>query len=95
MNMELTMSIESNLKQTIIKEYQVNNSDTGSSMVQIGLLSERIRSLTDHLKIHKKDFHSRRGLLRLVNKRRKLLMYLKRKNSSVYNSLVKKLKLKG
>lgn len=89
------MALSKNSKQKIIKDYQRGTVDTGSPEVQVALLSERINALTDHLKVHKKDFHSRRGLLQLVNKRRKLLNYLKRKESTKYTSVVKKLKLKG
>lgn len=89
------MALSKNSKQKIIKDYQRGTVDTGSPEVQVALLSERINALTEHLKVHKKDFHSRRGLLQLVNKRRKLLNYLKRKESTKYTSVVKKLKLKG
>ncbi|MDR1467326.1 MAG: 30S ribosomal protein S15 [Oscillospiraceae bacterium] len=81
-------------KTTIIREYARNEADTGSPEVQIALLTERINLLTEHLKIHKKDFHSRYGLLKLVGRRRRLLNYLKRKNLDVYRALILKLKIR-
>jgi small subunit ribosomal protein S15 len=89
------MALNKTTKDKIIKDYQRGVVDTGSPEVQAALLTERINALADHLKIHKKDFHSRRGLLQLVNKRRKLLNYLKRKEPTKYTAVVKKLKLKG
>ncbi|OGC51649.1 30S ribosomal protein S15 [candidate division WWE3 bacterium RIFCSPLOWO2_01_FULL_39_13] len=89
------MSLKLDEKQKIIKKFQRVKDDTGSSEVQIALLSERIVALSGHLKLHKKDFHSRRGLLQMVNKRRKLLSYLKTKQRTIYEDIVKKLKLKG
>jgi small subunit ribosomal protein S15 len=89
------MSLNKIIKKKIIETNQRADADTGSPEVQIALLTERINALTDHLKIHKKDFHSRRGLLQLVNKRRKLLNYLKLKQNEVYQTVLKKLKLKG
>jgi len=88
------MSIVKEKKQQIMSEFKQHGSDTGSSEVQIALLSERIVSLTDHFKKHKKDHHSRRGLLMLVNKRRKLLAYLKSKDNDKYQELIKKLGLR-
>jgi len=81
-------------KQNIIEENRVHEKDTGSSEVQIALLSKRIAHLTEHLKTHRKDFHSRRGLLIMAAKRRKLLDYLKRKNLDSYQAIVTKLKLR-
>jgi small subunit ribosomal protein S15 len=81
-------------KQNIIEENRVHEKDTGSSEVQIALLSKRIAHLTEHLKTHRKDFHSRRGLLMMAAKRRKLLDYLKRKNLESYQDIVKKLSLR-
>jgi small subunit ribosomal protein S15 len=78
-------------KKEIIDRFKTNESDTGSPEVQIALLSNRIKYLTDHFKIHKKDHHSRRGLLKLVGKRRRLLDYLKRKDIERYRSVIKEL----
>ena len=78
-------------KKEIIGKFQRKEGDTGSPEVQIALLSERIRYLTEHFKVHKKDHHSRRGLLKLVGQRRRLLNYLKRKDLESYRSLIKQL----
>ncbi|MEK7653588.1 MAG: 30S ribosomal protein S15 [Patescibacteria group bacterium] len=86
--------IDKKKKQQIIKKFATHENDTGSSEVQIALLTEEIKNLTDHLKLHKKDFSSRRGLLRKVAERRKLLRYLERENLESFNELVQKLKLK-
>lgn len=80
-------------KEKIIKGHQQHELDTGSSEVQVALLTEEIQRLTDHLKKHSKDFHSKRGLLKMVNKRRILLKYIKREDEKKYNELVKTLKL--
>ena len=80
-------------KQDIIKKYKIHKTDTGSAEVQIALLTKEIEDLTSHLKTHKKDNSSRRGLLKKVAKRRKLLDYLKREDKKRYEALVKKLKL--
>ena len=85
------MSIDT---QEIIKEYQKDDSDTGSVDVQVALLTARIRHLTDHFKTHKKDHHSRRGLLRLVSKRKKLLTYAKRNDINSYANLISRLGLR-
>ena len=77
--------------QAIIKEYQKDASDTGSADVQIALLTARIRHLTEHFKTHKKDHHSRRGLLRLVSQRKKLLSYIKSNNINSYANLISRL----
>ena len=81
-------------KQQIINEYRRDEKDTGSSEVQIALLTERINELTENLKVHKKDNHSRRGLLKMVGKRRNLLNYLAKKDEEAYKELVKKLGLR-
>ena len=81
-------------KKTIIDDFRVHPSDTGSPEVQIALLSERITYLTEHFKTHKKDHHSRRGLLKLVGQRRQLLNYLKRKNIERYNAVIERLGLR-
>ncbi|MCB1166945.1 MAG: 30S ribosomal protein S15 [Leptospiraceae bacterium] len=75
-------------KREILKQYGNGEKDTGSSEIQIALLTERIRELTEHFKTHKTDHHSRRGLLKLVGRRRKLLDYLKRKNVESYKKLI-------
>jgi len=85
------MSIDT---QAIIKEYQKDASDTGSADVQIALLTARIRHLTEHFKTHKKDHHSRRGLLRLVSQRKKLLSYVKTNDISSYANLISRLELR-
>jgi small subunit ribosomal protein S15 len=78
-------------KKEIIGKFQLNEKDTGSPEVQIALLSSRIKYLTDHFKTHKKDHHSRRGLLKLVGHRRRLLNYLKKKNVERYRNVIKEL----
>ena len=85
------MVLELDRKQGIIKDFQVHEKDTGSPEVQIALLSARISYLTDHFKIHKKDHHSRRGLLKLVGQRRRLLDYLKGKNVEKYRTIIGRL----
>lgn len=82
-------------KETIIEEFKTNPNDTGSPEVQVALLTRRIQYLTEHFKSFKKDFHSRRGLLRLVGRRRRLLDYLKGKDITRYRTLVEKLGLRG
>ena len=88
------MSITPDRKQEVIGEYQVKAGDTGSPEVQVAILSERIRNLTEHLKDHKKDFHSRRGLLVMVGQRRRMLDYLKRKDTARYEGLIARLGLR-
>lgn len=88
------MSITAERKQELIGEYATKAGDTGSPEVQVAILSERIVNLTEHLKSHSKDNHSRRGLLMMVGQRRRLLDYLKRKNSDRYEELVKRLGLR-
>ena len=88
---EHTMSITPELKSELIKTYGNKDGDTGSADVQIAILTSRITTLTEHFKTHKKDNHSRRGLLKLVAQRRKLLDYVKRKDESRYQGLIQKL----
>ena len=85
------MSINKEKKTELINEYSRSGSDTGSPEVQIAILSERISSLTNHFQTHKKDNHSRTGLMRLINQRRSLLAYLKKTNKESYDSLIQKL----
>ncbi len=84
------MALEKAVKSKIVKTSGLHASDTGSPEVQVALLSERIAKLSDHLKAHKKDNHSRRGLLQMVNKRRRLLAYLKNKDAERYQALLEK-----
>ena len=88
------MSITSARKAELVGEYGADPADTGSPEVQVAILSERILNLTEHLKEHKKDFHSRRGLLMMVGQRRRLLDYLKRKDQSRYTTLIGRLGLR-
>jgi small subunit ribosomal protein S15 len=88
------MSITAERKQELIREYATKEGDTGSPEVQVAVLSERIRNLTEHLGTHKKDFHSRRGLLVMVGLRRSLLDYLKRKDGTRYEGLIGRLGLR-
>ena len=88
------MSVTAEKKQEIIKDNAVASGDTGSPEVQVAILTERIRNLTEHFKAHHKDNHSRRGLLMMVNKRRSLLAYLKKKDVERYNALIQKLGLR-
>ncbi len=88
------MSVTAPRKQELIAEYARATSDTGSPEVQVAILSERIRNLTDHLSTHKKDFHSRRGLLVMVGARRSLLDYLKRADTARYEGLIGRLGLR-
>ena len=81
-------------KEKVVKQYQRSGKDTGSPEVQIALLTERINGLTEHFKSHVKDFHSRRGLLKMVSQRRKLLDYLKRTNADKYRQLIDRLGLR-
>ena len=83
-----------NEKKEIVKDFGKNNTDTGSAEVQVALLTKKINELSEHFKIHKKDHHSRRGLLGMINNRRKLLKYLKGKNEEGYQELIKKLGLR-
>ena len=88
------MSIKAERKQELISEYATNKGDTGSPEVKVAILSERIVNLTDHLKTHKKDHHSRRGLLIMVGQRRRLLDYLNAKKTTRYQDLIKRLNLR-
>jgi small subunit ribosomal protein S15 len=81
-------------KQQLIEKYRINENDTGSPEVQIAILTERINQLTEHLKVHKKDFHSRRGLLKMVGQRRGLLNYLQKKDIQRYRAIVESLGLR-
>lgn len=91
---EILMSITAERKTELMQEYAQQKGDTGSPEVQVAVLTERIRNLTEHLKMHKKDHHSRLGLLIMVNKRRKLLGYLKGKSEDRYKALIKSLGLR-
>ena len=86
--------IKKDKKQEVIKAYQLSDNDTGSCAVQIAILTARINELTEHLKVHKKDNHSRRGLLKMVGKRRSLLNYLAKKDVNRYREIVDKLGLR-
>ena len=88
------MAMTPERKQALITEYQTATNDTGSPEVQIALLTERIRYLTDHVRTHHKDNHSRRGLLKLVGQRRRLLRYVKNADESRYKTLIKRLGLR-
>tara|TARA_B100000674_G_C37491223_1_gene755990 strand:+ start:265 stop:534 length:270 start_codon:yes stop_codon:yes gene_type:complete len=88
------MSISADKKSELVKEFATDDTDTGSPEVQVAILSERITNLTEHLKTHKKDHHSRRGLLVMVGRRRRLLDYLKGKKADRYNNLIKRLGLR-
>lgn len=88
------MSITSEKKQDLIKEYGQSNGDTGSPEVQVAILSERIKNLTEHLKGHNKDTHSRRGLLKMVSLRRRLLDYLSKTSTERYENVIKRLGLR-
>ena len=88
------MSITADRKNELLKEYATKSGDTGAPEVQVAILSERIKNLTEHFKDHNKDNHSRRGLLALVSQRRRLLDYLKGKDDSRYQTLIEKLGLR-
>ncbi|HYQ46374.1 MAG TPA: 30S ribosomal protein S15 [Polyangiaceae bacterium] len=88
------MPQDADVKKDVISKYRLHDSDTGSSEVQVALLSQRIEYLTEHFKTHKKDHHSRRGLLKLVGQRRRLLDYLKRSNIERYRTVVSSLNLR-
>jgi len=89
------MALDTKVKQKLIKEFATKEGDTGSPEIQIALLTEQVKELTSHLKQHKKDIHSRRGLLSMVSKRRRLLNYLAVKEEKRYKALIKKLGLKN
>jgi small subunit ribosomal protein S15 len=88
------MSITAERKSALIKEHARGKADTGSPEVQVAILSERINTLTEHFKTHKKDNHSRRGLLKMVSQRRRLLDYLKDRDAARYNALIERLSLR-
>ncbi|MCY4563533.1 MAG: 30S ribosomal protein S15 [Gammaproteobacteria bacterium] len=88
------MALATETKSDIIRDYQVQEGDTGSPEVQVALLTHNINSLQEHFRAHKKDHHSRRGLIRMVNRRRKLLDYLKEKDGVRYRSLIQRLGLR-
>ena len=89
------MSITKESKKKVISKFAINKNDTGSTAVQIAVISERIKNLTDHFKNHNKDAHSKRGLLSLVNKRKRLLSYLSKKDNKKYKEIIKELKIRG
>ena len=89
------MSLDKDRKREIIDKYRLHDHDSGSPEVQIALLTRTIQHLTEHFKVHKKDHHSRRGLLLLVSQRRALLGYLKRRNQETYRSLIERLGIRG
>ncbi len=88
------MALSNETKNNIINEHKIHNSDTGSPEVQIAILTTRITQLTEHLKVHKKDFHSRRGLLKMVGKRRGLLNYLRERDPNRYREVIERLGLR-
>ncbi|MBV6497510.1 MAG: 30S ribosomal protein S15 [Acidobacteria bacterium ACB1] len=88
------MATVTEVKQQIVGDYKTHASDTGSSQVQIALLTQRINELTEHFKVHKKDNNSRKGLLKLVSRRRKLLDYLRRRDLEEYHAIISKLGLR-
>ncbi|NMB41305.1 MAG: 30S ribosomal protein S15 [Firmicutes bacterium] len=88
------MTLSGEIKSNIINEYKNHDSDTGSPEVQIAILTKRINQLTDHLKMHKKDFHSRRGLLKMVGRRRGLLNYLRDRKPDRYRLIIERLGLR-
>ncbi len=88
------MSITAERKNEVVREYALHDGDTGSPEVQVAILSERIKNLTEHLQAHKKDFHSRRGLLIMVGQRRRLLDYVKSREQSRYQTLIERLGLR-
>jgi len=92
--MEIPMSITAERKQELVREYATKEADTGSPEVQVAILSERIKNLTEHLKSHNKDFHSRRGLLVMVGQRRRMLDFLKAKDEARYDQLIGRLGLR-
>ena len=89
------MPLEKDVKSDIIAQYKRGESDTGSTEVQVALLTQRIRDLTEHLKIHKKDHHTRRGLLQMVGQRRRLLNYLKKSDIERYRKVIADLEIRG
>lgn len=88
------MALLKSRKKEVVEDFKIHSNDTGSPVVQIAILSEKINYLTEHFKVHKKDFHSRRGLLKMIGKRRRLLAYLKEHNPEKYQETIKKLNLR-
>lgn len=88
------MATAKEVKEKIVGDHKTHGNDTGSSQVQVALLTQRINELTEHFKVHKKDNHSRRGLLKMVSRRRKLLDYLKRRDINQYHEIIAKLGLR-
>jgi len=88
------MALNNDAKTAIMVEFKLHDSDTGSPEVQVALLTQRIKDITEHLKIHKKDFHTRRGLLKLIGQRRRLLDYIMKKDIERYRKLIKALGLR-
>ena len=88
------MSITKEVKTKLIDEFKINEHDTGSTEVQVAILTERIKNLSEHFKVHKKDNHSKRGFMALINRRKRLLNYLKRKDFDKYQEVIKKLGLR-
>ena len=88
------MATEKETKEKLVGDYRTHDADTGSSQVQIALLTQRINELTEHFKVHKKDNNSRRGLLKMVSRRRKLLDYLKRRDIEQYHQIIERLGLR-
>lgn len=88
------MSLTKEKKQQIIKEFAKSQNDTGSPEVQIAILTERIKDLSEHMKVHAKDFHSRRGLMKMVSERRSLLSYLKKQELKRYEDIIRRLNLR-
>ena len=89
------MSISKDTKKELIANFANTETDTGSPQVQIAVISEKINNLIEHFKTHKHDLHSKKGLVALVNKRKKLLNYLERKNNKIYKEIIKELKIRG
>ena len=89
------MSIKKEVKKDLISKFSINDNDTGSAEVQIAVLTERINNLIEHFKNHKHDNHSKRGLVALVNNRKKLLSYLSKKDNDKYKNLIKELNIRG
>ena len=89
------MSIKKEVKSKLIKKFSIKKNDTGSAEIQIAIMSERINNLIGHFKSHKHDNHSKRGLVALVNNRKKLLNYVSRKDKNRYQELIKELKIRG
>ncbi len=88
------MALNTEAKKAIMAEFKLHDSDTGSPEVQVALLTTRIKEITEHLKIHKKDYHTRRGLLKLIGQRRRLLDYIMKKDIARYRKLIKTLELR-